>query len=120
LDSKLPQPQVIVNWPALHHRYKPENIPYLNKALDAVGEYEKKLPHPDWKVCVDDKKEGLTVWVRTTAEGTNAVKAQGLVNFSPEQIFTVIGDANNKKLYDDSYDEGKNIEKIADQTFFNY
>jgi hypothetical protein len=25
----------ITDWNALHHRYKPENIPYLNKALAA-------------------------------------------------------------------------------------
>ena len=32
----------------------------------------------------------------------------------------ILGDANNKKAYDDTFDEGRNFEKIADQTFFNY
>lgn len=54
------------------------------------------------------------VWVRTTAEGLNGVKAQGIVNFSPDQIFMVIGDSKNKKSYDDAFDEGANFEKVAD------
>jgi hypothetical protein len=58
--------------------------------------------------------------VRTTDEGLNAVKAQGVVNFSPDHIFMILGDAKYKKLYDDTFDEGRNFEKIADQTFFNY
>ena len=114
LEKPLPNPLCITNWPALYHRYKPENIPYLNKALKAKEEFEQKLPLPDWKVSVDDKKEGLMVWVRTTAEGLNGVKAQGIVNFSPDQIFMVIGDARNKKSYDDAFDEGANFEKVAD------
>ena len=65
----------ITDWPALHHRYKPENIPYLNKVLAAREKYDEKLDHPDWKVSVDDKKDGLTIWVRTTPDGYNAVKA---------------------------------------------
>jgi hypothetical protein len=120
LETPLPPAQCITNWTALHHRYKPENIPYLNKALNARDEFEKKLPLDDWKVSVDDKKDGLTVWVRTTPDGLNAVKAQGIVNYSPDQIFTVLADVNYKKLYDDAFDEGKNFEKIADQTFFHY
>ena len=32
----------------------------------------------------------------------------------------ILGDAKYKKLYDDTFDEGRNFEKIADQTFFNY
>lgn len=52
--------------------------------------------------------------MRTTDDGLNAVKAQGIVNYSPDQIFTVIGDASYKKFYDDAFDEGKNFEKIAD------
>jgi hypothetical protein len=89
----------------LHHRYKPENIPYLNKVLAARVQYEERLEHPDWKVSVDDKKDGLTIWVRTTSDGFNAVKAQGIINHSPEQIFVTIGNGDNKKLFDDTYDD---------------
>jgi preprotein translocase subunit SecA len=84
LEKPLAHPLCITNWQALHHRYKPENIPYLNKALNARDEFEKKLILNDWKVSVDDKKEGLTVWVRTTTDGLNSVKAQGVVNYSPD------------------------------------
>ena len=120
LARALPGPAVIQNWSALHHRYRHDRISFLNKALAAKKEFEDKIPHPDWKVSVDDKKEGLMVWVRTTPDGLNAVKAQGVVNFSPDQIFMVIGDGSKKKLYDETFDEGRNFEKIADQTYFNY
>jgi hypothetical protein len=42
------------------------------------------------------------------------VKAQGVVNYPPELLFLVFGDEKNKKLYDESYDEGYLIEKFAD------
>ena len=95
----------ITNWSALHHRYKPENIPYLNKVLAARVQFEERLDHTDWKVSVEDKKEGLTIWVRTTSDGLNAVKAQGIINHPPEHIFMTIGNVDNKKLFDDTFDE---------------
>ena len=104
----------ITDWPALHHRYKPENIPYLNKALAARAQYEERLDHPDWKVLVDDKKDGLTIWVRITSDGFNAIKAQGIINDTPEHIFVTIGNGDNKKLFDDTYEDALNVEKIAD------
>jgi hypothetical protein len=38
-------------------------------------EFQTKIPHPDWKVSSEEKKEGLTIWQRTTPQGINAVKA---------------------------------------------
>ena len=66
---------VITDWKALYHRYKTENIPYLEKCFKAKFDFEDRIVLNDWKVSVDDKKEGLMVWVRTTAEGLNSVKA---------------------------------------------
>lgn len=81
----------ITDWQALHHRYKPEHIPYLNKALNARLQYDEKLNHPDWKLTVEDKKEGLNIYVRTTPDGYNAVKATGVINHPAEHIFITIG-----------------------------
>jgi hypothetical protein len=47
--------------------------------------------HPDFKVSTDDKKEGLTIWQRTSAEGLNVMKASGEINRRPFDIFKVIG-----------------------------
>lgn len=110
----------ITDWPSLHHRYKPENIPYLNKVLAAKIKYEEKLDHPDWKISVEDKKDGLTIWVRTTPEGLNAVKAQGIINNTPDHIFFTITNGDQKKIFDSTFDEAKNLEKIADQTYFQW
>ncbi len=56
-------------------RYKPENLPYIKKAINAWPQYLSKLDLPEWKISVEDKKDGLNIWVRTTPEGLNAVKA---------------------------------------------
>jgi len=47
-------------------------------------------------VSTDDKKEGLTIWQRTTSIG-NAVKATGIINRSPTEIFQVLGDPPYKE-----------------------
>jgi hypothetical protein len=65
--------------------------------LAARLKFDEKLDHPDWKVSVEDKKEGLTIWVRTLPDNVNGVKAQGIINHSPEHIFVTIGNVENKK-----------------------
>ncbi len=35
-------------------------------------------------------------------------------------LFLIFGDERNKKLYDDSFDEGYLIEKFADQSYFSW
>ena len=62
----------------------------------------------------------MSIWLRTTAEGCNGMKAQGIVNRSPLQIFKVISNDDYRKTYDATYDEGRLLEKIAVQTFFVY
>ena len=47
----------------------------IRKATSMFDEYEKRMSLPDWKVSTEDKKEGLTIWQRTTPEGLNAMKA---------------------------------------------
>lgn len=48
------------------------------------------------------------------------MKAQGIINHSPEHIFVTIGNGENKKLFDKTFEEAINLEKIADQTFFQW
>jgi hypothetical protein len=33
------------------------------------------MDHSDWKITIDDRKEGIKVWLRTTSDGLNAYKA---------------------------------------------
>ena len=68
----------------------------------------------DWKVLLEDKNEGLTVWQRTSEDGHKAMKAMALINWSPDDIIRVIGDANYRKDYDKVYDDGRILQKIAD------
>jgi CRISPR/Cas system endoribonuclease Cas6 (RAMP superfamily) len=60
----------------------------------------------------------LIIWQRTTPEGYNAVKAQGFVNRSPVQIFKVISNTDYRSHYDTTYDTGRLLERIADQTLY--
>ena len=80
-------------------------------------EYEKRMLLPDWKISTEDKKEGLTIWQRTTPEGLNAMKAQAIVNRTPRQLMRVIGNDSLRTSYDATFDEGKMIDRIGDQVF---
>jgi hypothetical protein len=85
-----------------------------------MQEYIEKLNHPDWKEQVNDKKEGIIIWQRTTPEGLKAMKAVANVNRPASIILKVIGDDRYRRDYDVVFDGGHNIEKIADQTWFHY
>jgi hypothetical protein len=52
----------IKNYDALMHRYKPEFMPQIRKALGLKQAFYRSWEHPDWKQVIDDKKEGLVVW----------------------------------------------------------
>jgi hypothetical protein len=82
--------------------------------------FDKTWDHPDWKVVINDKKADLVVSQRTTAEGLNSIKARGMINWSTQQIFRVIGDDKYRKQYDPIYDSSTFLERIADQTFLVY
>lgn len=60
------------------------------------------------------------IWQRTSEEGLNSVKAQGIVNRSPHDMFKLCGNDSYRTLYDANYDCGKMFGKIADQTFYVY
>ena len=72
-------------------RYKPENIPMIKKGIATMSDFDKNWVHPDWKVALTDKSEGLVVWQRITLEGVNAVKASAIVERTADQIFKVMG-----------------------------
>ena len=73
----------------------------------------------DWKVCNENKKEGITVWQRNSQLG-NSVKAEGVINWPADLIFLILGDERYKKDYDENFDEGFLIEKFADQSYFTW
>lgn len=59
----------ITNWPAMFHRYKPQYMPQIKKAIELPKEFERKWALPEWKQVINDKKANLKVWQRTTSEG---------------------------------------------------
>jgi hypothetical protein len=46
------------------------------------------------------------------------MKATGVVNRRPWDIFRVISNDKYRKEYDSNYDQGHIMERIGDQTFF--
>jgi hypothetical protein len=68
----------------------------------------------------DDKKEGVTIY-SMERNGLTSIKAQGVVEYSPMQIFKTIGEPENyRKVYDANYDFGSFLGKVGAQTFFVY
>lgn len=92
--------------------YKPENIPYLNKAQGFYEQYMEGWAKPDWKTIIEDKKAGLMIWQRNEG-GLKAMKAEAIIDRSVDEIFTVIGDIVTRKDYDATYDDGWALEKVA-------
>jgi hypothetical protein len=54
------------------------------------------------------------IWSRTTDTGLNSVKATGIVNRSPHDMFKLVGNDAYRQLYDANYDCGKMYAKVAD------
>jgi hypothetical protein len=78
------------------------------------------LALPDWKVLTDDKKAGLRIWQRSAGGGLKAMRAEAVINRRPEAVFSVIGDLALRKDYDETYDDGWALDKVAHQTFIQY
>ena len=92
-------------------------IEYVDLISTFYDKYVGALTLPDWKVITEDKKVGLTIWQRSDSRGLKAMKAEAYIDRSPEEIFRYIGDLSYRKDYDDTYDDGYALDKIADQTF---
>jgi len=80
-----------------------ERMSYLNQILEAT----------DWKVLTDDKKEGLVVSLRTSANGISTVKSTGIVEFPALDIFRAISDPAVRKDYDGVFDSSHVIEVVG-------
>ncbi len=46
--------------------------------------------------------------------------AKGVIPFPQKQCWQVISNSDLKKQFDDTYEDGRLIEKIADQTYIMY
>ena len=94
----------------------------MKRASNSVKEFERRMNLTDWKQALEDKKEGLLIWQRESDEGRNAMKATGIIDFSPDQIMRILGDPNPqwRKDYDAMFDETKVLKKIGDQTFISW
>ncbi len=104
----------ITDWERLFHRYKPQYMPQIKRAIELPKEFDRKWALPEWKQVINDKKAALKVWQRTTAEGHQSIKASGTINRTTQQIFRVIGDDNYRHIYDPVYESGYFLERIAD------
>ena len=104
-----------VSKPQLH------NIEHILRMNAMPAEFEKKIGHPDWQIRVDDEKEGVKLWQRKAENGFEAVKVQGVIDESPEDIMTVLTHSRKYKgMYDKNYETSNQIKRIADQMFISY
>jgi hypothetical protein len=89
-------------------------IEYLRMALSKFEEYERIIPLPEWKILVEDKKENLKIWQRTSESGLKCMKAVSHINRPAELIIKVIGDSAYRNDYDPVYDYSDFLVKVAD------
>ena len=62
---------------------------------------------------IDDKKEEITIYTKTSESGLNCVKGSGIVQYNANDIFKVIGDDSYRKEYDPTFDQGKFMYKVG-------
>lgn len=68
-------------------------------------QFERKLALSDWQIKVEDEKEGVRLWQRKAENGFEAIKVEGLIDESAEDIMTVLTHSRKYKvLYDKNYD----------------
>eukprot|EP00347_Sterkiella_histriomuscorum_P015762 403355775 len=111
--------EVITDWESRKKLYKPQNLKYVDQISGFYDKYVAALDLPDWKICVDDNKNGLKVWQRNQG-GLKAMKAEAIIDRCPDEVFRIIGDLSLRKEYDDTYDDGYALDLIAHQTFIQY
>lgn len=76
----------------------------MRLALQKTAELDSVLNAPGWSLMTDDKKDGVIIYSREK-NGLTSIKAHGVVEFSPMQIFKTIGDAEHyRKEYDANYE----------------
>ena len=85
-----------------------------------IDVYNKKAVEPDWKVSIDDKKDGLTIWQKVTPDGLNAIMATAIINKPMLTCFKLMTNDAYRTQYDATYDEGRVIDRIGDQTWLIY
>lgn len=48
------------------------------------------------------------------------MRAEAIIDRSPDEVFRIIGNLKFRKDYDDTYDDGYALQAIAHQTFIQY
>ena len=66
------------------HRYKPQYMPQIKKAIDSPNEFDRKWNLPEWKQVIYDKKVNLRVWQRAAPDGHPCIKATAIINRTAE------------------------------------
>ena len=72
----------------------------MSDKLDAI------FASDGWDLMTDDTKLGVIIHSKIAKSGLTCMKACGYVDYSPMQIFKVIGDDKYRKDYDETFDKG--------------
>jgi hypothetical protein len=76
----------------------------MRLALSKLDNLEKMLDSSGWGTLVDDKKEGVVISSKIGDSGLTAIKSEGVIEFTPIEIFKVIGNSDYRKVYDATFD----------------
>jgi hypothetical protein len=76
----------------------------MRHGLQKFAMFDEYLEAPDWKEMINDKKKGVVIMTKVSASGLNGLKASGILEFPIEEVFNMIGNPANRKLYDSNFE----------------
>ena len=92
----------------------------LKIAIQRLTDFSDYAEAKDWKEMINDKKQGVLISTREGPSKCNSVKATGVLNYTPIEIFRTLTDSKYRSLYDSNYDTSSYLKKIANQAYIVY
>lgn len=56
-----------------------------------VDEFDKRWESPEWKLNIDDKKEGVIIHMKPIIDNISSVKSTACIDRTPMDVFRVLG-----------------------------
>jgi len=89
-------------------------LPLFTATKEDIDKFRSTLDtEQGWSVAHEDKKKALTVWQQASPDSViNIVKLRAEINTAPNVVYDVLHDADYRKEWDESMEEGYCIEQL--------
>jgi hypothetical protein len=88
----------------------PNEIPIIKKAKENVDKLLKLADHPNWKHITS---KGNDCYSMDAEGGLKCIKGEGMINYSPQEVYEYLSREGVQKDYDDQFAEGGTIEELS-------